>query len=76
MYRYIGKSAGPIRPPIPKTNEYTTVELAGITVDIKRVKVFDKVMGPIEVVVNDFSSNGQRFHIPGQVNIFCQSPLP
>lgn len=76
MHRYIGRSAGPRRPPIPKTNEYVTVELVGITVDIKRVEVFDKVMGPIEVVVNDFSSNGQKFHIPGQVNIFCVAPLP
>lgn len=76
MHRYIGKSAGPRRPPIPETTDFTTVELVGITADIKRAEVFDKVNGPIEVVVSDFSSNGQSFHIPGKVNIFCRAPLP
>ena len=76
MYKYIGKPAGPVRPAIPETEAYTMLELAGIIVDIHRVKVYDKVMGPIEVVVNDFSSNGLKFHIPGRVNIICIGPLP
>jgi hypothetical protein len=76
MYKYIGKSAGPVRPPIPETEAYAMVELAGIIVDIQRVKVYDKVKGPIEVVVNDFFSKGQKFHIAGRVNAVCVGPLP
>ena len=76
MYKYIGKPAGPVRPSIPETEAYTMVELAGIIVDIQRVKVYDKVMGPIEVVVSDFSSDGLNFRIPGRVNILCFGPLP
>lgn len=74
--RYIGKSAGPRRPPIPTTKVYTQAELAEINVDIHRIKIYDKVNGPIEVLVNDFGVNNQQFHIPGRVNIVCSGPLP
>jgi hypothetical protein len=75
--RYIGKSAGPRRPPFPTTKAYTQVELAGISVDIHRIKVaYDKMMFPIEVSVNDFVVNNQQFRIPGPVNIVCTAPLP
>lgn len=76
MPRYIGKSAGPRRPPIPTTKAYTKAELAGIDVDIRRVRIYDKVMGPIEVLVNDFVVNNQLFHVPARVNIVCTGPLP
>jgi hypothetical protein len=76
MRRYIGKSAGPRRPPIPTTNAYTQAELAGINVDVHRIKIYDKVNGPIEVLVNEFVVNKQQFHIPVQVNIVCTGPLP
>lgn len=76
MYKYIGKPAGPVRPPIPKTKQYTKIELAGLMINIKRIKIYDKVMGPIEVVVSDFMVNNQQFHILGPVNIFCIGPLP
>jgi hypothetical protein len=76
IYKYIGKPAGPVRPPIPETEAYTMVELAEIIVDIQRIKVYDKVKGPIEIVVNDFSGNGQKYHIPGRVNTLCTGPLP
>jgi len=76
MPRYIGKSAGPRRPPIPTTKAYSKAELAGIDVDIRRVRIYDKVMGPIEVLVNDFVVNNQLFHVPARVNIVCTGPLP
>ena len=76
MPRYIGKSAGPRRPPIPTTKAYTKAELAGIDVDIRRVRIYDKVMGPIEVLVNDFVVNNQLFNVPARVNIVCTGPLP
>ena len=74
--RYIGKSAGPRRPPIPTTRAYTQAELAGINVDIHRIKIHNRMNGPIEVLVNDFVVNNQQFHVPGRVNIVCTGPLP
>lgn len=76
MPLYIGRPAGPARPSVPTTKEYIKIELAGITVEIQRIKVYDKVMGPIEVVVDDFTVSNQQFHIPGKVNISCVGPLP
>ena len=74
--RYIGKSAGPRRPPIPTTKAYTQAELAGIYVDIHRIKIYNKVNGPIEVLVNDFIVNNQQFHVQGWVDMVCTGPLP
>ena len=74
--RYIGKSAGPRRPPVPTTKAYTEVELAEINVDVHRIKIYNKLYGPIEVLVNDFVVNNQQFHISNRVNIVCSGPLP
>ena len=76
MHRYIRKPAGPRQPPLPKTEAYTKVVLAGINVEIQRIKIYDKTMGPIEVVVDDFTVNDQQYHIPGRVKILCMGPLP
>ena len=76
MHYYIGHPGGPARPPIPKTKEYSQTELASINVDIHRIKVYDKVNGPIEVVIDDFTINNRQFHIPGTVNIICMGPNP
>ena len=76
MHKYIGRPAGPRRPPIPKTTAYTKIELSGIEVDIHRVKVYGKIMGPIEMVVDDFKVDSKTFHIPVQQNIACFGPLP
>jgi hypothetical protein len=76
MHIYIGKSAGPRRPPIPKTKAYTVIELTGINVDIHRVKIYDKMMGPIEMTVDDFTVNRKQFHIPSKINMACFGPLP
>ena len=74
--RYIGKSAGPRRPPIPTTKAYTQTELAGINVDIHNIKIYNKMNGQIEVLVNDFIVNNQQFHVQGRVDIVCTGPLP
>lgn len=74
--RYIRKNGGPARPPVPTTKAYTKVELAGINVDIHRVRIYDKVMGPVEVLVNDFVADGHKFHMPSRINIVCSGPLP
>jgi hypothetical protein len=76
MHIYVGRSAGPRRPPIPMTNSYRKIELTGIDIDVQRVKIYDNVMGPIEIVVDDFSVDSQQFHIPGKVNTVCFGPLP
>ena len=76
MHTFIGKPAGPRRPPIPETKIYSQIELAGVNVNIIRIKTYDKVMGPIEIVVDDFTVNSQQFHIPGKVNTVCIGPLP
>lgn len=76
MHFYIGRSAGPRRPPLPKTKAYTKIELARISGDIQRIKLYDKVMGPIEIVVDDFTLINQQFHISGKVNTACLGPLP
>jgi len=76
MHYYIGHPGGPARPPIPQTNDYSQIELAGVNVDIHRIKIYDKVNGPIEVEIKDFKINNRWFHIPGRVNIYCVGPNP
>lgn len=73
---YIRKSAGPVTPPIPATDQYSMLKITGITVNINRIKIFDGVMGPIEVVVEDFSADGKIFHVSNPVTIVCIGPLP
>ena len=76
MYKYIGRSAGPRRPPIPDTDSYLQKELEGINVEVIRIKIFDKVNGPIAVLVNDFKVNGQQFRVAGRATMNCFAPLP
>jgi len=45
-------------------------------VDIERIKVYDKVNGPIVIGISDFAMNNQKIHILSQVNIICTGPNP
>ena len=76
MHHYISKPAGPARPPVPNTKQYSKTRLNGITGNVQRIKVYDKVMGPITITVKDFRTDDQLIHISGRVNILCMGPLP
>jgi len=76
MYKYIARPAGPRRPPIPDTDAYLQIGLEDINVEIIRIKIYDKVNGPIAVLVDDFKANGQQFHIADRATMNCFAPLP
>jgi len=76
IHRYIGKPVGPARPPVPHTKQYSKIELDAIGGDVQRIEIYDKVMGPIIVSIDDFRVNQQLFQISSQVNILCMGPLP
>jgi len=74
--KYIGRPAGPRRPPIPDTDAYLQIALEGINVEVIRIKIYDKVNGPIAVLVDDFKVNGQQFHIADRAMTNCFAPSP
>ena len=76
MSKYIGRSAGPRRPSIPDTDAYSQIKLDSINVEVIRIKIYDKVNGPIVVLVDDFEVNGQQFHIADRAAMNCFGPLP
>lgn len=76
MYKYIGRPAGPRRPPIPDTDAYSQIVLEDINVEVIRIKIYDKVNGPIAVLIDDFKVSGQQFHVAGRATMNCFTPLP
>lgn len=74
MYKYIGRSAGPRRPPLPSTEEYSMVELPEEIVN--NIEIFRGGRGKIEIVVNDFSVGGKIYRVSEKINLVCRGPLP
>ena len=68
--RYIGKSAGPRRPAVPKNKLYSLVKLTDLTIRFKSLKQGNLYS------VDRFIVDEQAFVVKIPFPIFCSGPLP
>ena len=69
IYRYIARSAGPIRPPVPDNEKYTKKSLENVVVAYER-----KESGVI-FKVNSFEAHGKVYEIGVLPPLPCSHPL-
>ena len=76
LEKYIGPPAGPVRPPIPRTADYSSHTVTNATITAVGGRFAREPNGYLDITVSRFEAGGEWFRINGDVRLRFRGPYP